>query len=855
MSTPVNTSAAILALSKVAWRLSISLSNLLLDAKPGHTALLDLAGEVRSLGNECYQIHLKLQEIANNTETGSPPPYDGDGRIWASLAIQIQETSQTIQELESFEKSFKAEEREDSSPVFQSAQLEKSENKIEEMENSVRRHSDNLRTTLLLIQTVLAHFVPSGVERTLGDDVAELVQMVKKLQRLSQTNRTWRHTQTEATLMQYAQEAIVKGTATKEQNLVPGPMVGASAGETIDTSDPPWTEVIVAIQKEQKEPESRDSIPKSVPRRMKSVIRSRGTNENPQPREMSDSDDDLDTDFAKSALSTGAQAFEARNWDEADSMLQEALNMLQQLPRRRREFCDIFDLHYMLAVCAYHIQDPADAEKALHGFISQSATSDQQKEYIYNAMHLLSQLYIRQGNVDRARIECEISLQARRRLLGKLSGASLESMALMAHIYVLLGNRARAKSCLAMIPEESREAVLRTVEGSLATDVEHLEFSSLLSRAVPRESEVAIDGAPSRLSTSTIDAPSDHHESDAASAMMRSPAAGPWRLRRSLASEDKTFEDSVSFLERSPPMTGTVDMRPPDGRERTQQHTPILGKVDPTGTSQCGPEIPKNKTLSRKEILNKVGCQPRDRTEEAVCKGDLAALATILSKKKGFWKSNLRKRGRPERVTALHFAALFGEIDMAQRLIEASFDVNEVPFGYSTRLTPLNFAIGARQVAMVSLLTANGAKPAHPDTWSTLAGQLLSRSWLMKTMSDSERDLIPSRITAIMDILLKCGWNIDAPISTTAGTMLHQAVSFWTGAYKWDLNLRAAVTSFLCERGASPFEVNGEGKTAYDLAAASEHHDLVRIFEACVRRKELLGTSAMPVELPGQIPW
>ncbi|KAI2483271.1 hypothetical protein Ptr902_05588 [Pyrenophora tritici-repentis] len=855
MSTPVNTSAAILALSKVAWRLSISLSNLISDAKPGHAALLNLTGEVGLLGNECYQIHLKLQEIANNTETGSPPPYDGDGRIWASLATQIHETSQTIQELESFEKGFRVEKREDSSLVSQPGQLGKNEDKIEEMENSVRRHSDNLRTTLLLIQTVLAHFVPSGVERTLRDDVAELVQMVKKLQRLSQTGPPWRHTQTEATLMQYAQEVIVKGTAAKEQSMVPDPMAGASTGEITETSDPPWTEVIVAIQKEQKEPESKDAIPKSVPRRMKTVMRSTGTNEDRQPREISDSDDDLDTDFVKSALSTGAQAFESGDWHEADSMLQEALSMLQQLPRQRREFCDVFDLHYKLAVCAYHILDPADAEKALHSLISQSATSDQHKEYIYDAMHLLSQLYIRRGNVDRARVECEKSLQARRRLLGKQSGASLESMALMAHIYVLLGKRARAKSCLAMIPEASRETVLRTVEDSLATDVEHLEFSSLLSRAVPTESEVAIDRTPSRLSTSTLDAPSDRHESDAGSVMTRSPAAGPWRLHRSLASKDKTFEDSMSFLERSPPMPGTVDMSPPDGRERTQQHSPILGKVDPTGTSQCGPEIPKSKTLSRKEILNKVGCQPRDRTEEAVCDGDLAALATILSKKKGFWKSSLRKRGRPERVTALHFAALFGEIDMAQRLIDAGFDVNEVPFGYSTRLTPLNFAIGARQVDMVSLLAAHGAKPAHPDTWSTLAGQLLSRSWLMKTMSDSERNLVPSRIIAIMDILLKCGWDIDTPISTTAGTMLHQAVSFWTGAYKWDLNLRAAVTSFLCERGASPFETNGEGKTPYDLAAASEHHDLIQIFEACVRRKELLGTSAMPVELPGQIPW
>ena len=280
-----------------------------------------------------------------------------------------------------------------------------------------------------------------------------------------------------------------------------------------------------------------------------------------------------------------------------------------------------------------------------------------------------------------------------------------------------------------------------------------------------------------------------------------------------------------------------------------------MRKADVTVASSSEPEYKgenKAKPLSRKEMLNKVGCQPRDRAEEAVCDGDYGALMTTLNKKKGFWRSNMRKRGRTERVTALHFAALFGEVDMARALIQAGFGVNEVPFGYSTTLTPLNFAIGARQVIMVDLLTMNGAVPASPDTWSTLAGQLMSRSWLMKTMSEAEKHLVPKRITEIMDILLHRGWDINAPITASGRTVLHQAVCFWTGAYKWDLSLRAAVTSFLCERGANPFQANSEGKTPYDIASASEHQDLMVIIEDHSRQKRLLGTPAMPVELPGQ---
>jgi hypothetical protein len=163
-----------------------------------------------------------------------------------------------------------------------------------------------------------------------------------------------------------------------------------------------------------------------------------------------------------------------------------------------------------------------------------------------------------------------------------------------------------------------------------------------------------------------------------------------------------------------------------------------------------------------------------------LCNGDHEAFMAILNKKKGFWRSSARKRSRPERV---RFTVLLGDVGTARALIQAGFGINEAPFGYSTNLTPLNFAIGAGQVAMVALLTGNEAVPADPDTWSTLAGQLLSRSWLMKTMSDADNHLVPTRIIGIMDILINRGWDISAPMATSGGTALHYTVSFWTGAY------------------------------------------------------------------------
>ena len=576
-----------------------------------------------------------------------------------------------------------------------------------------------------------------------------------------------------------------------------------------------------------------------------------------QDREATDavwdeSDDDLNTDLAKAATDTGTKAFEAQEWEEADSLLQEALRLLQQLSKQQRAFCDTFELQYKLAVCAYHTQEPVDAKEALVSLVQQPASSDKQRGYICDAAHLLSCLYIRIGQVDRARSVCEKTLQARRRLLGKRNDASLESTVLMAHIYVLLNNRARAKSCLAMIPEARKDAVLKIVEKTLGTKVERFDSSSLPTRSIFKGSSVAMKLLQGGLSATSLVLPMENRCYGPVSARISQlPATSLQQLYRSIPSNKTALEDLQSVT--------VTSLSSADGkREKTSEdYSENLGSPVAAAPSLGDPpeanETLKGKTLSRKEILYNIGCQPKDRIEEAVCDGNHPAIVSLLNKKRGFWRSKLRKRVRPERLTALHFAALFGEIDMARRLLDSDLKVNEVPYGYTTSLTPLKFAIGARQVDMVEFLIANGAKPIEPDSWSALAGQLMNRSWLKKTMSEAEKEHVPNRIIAILRILLKHGWDINKPFETSGGTVLHQAVAFWTGSYKWDLSLRAAVTSFLCERGADPFQANTEGKTPYDMASASGHQDLLRVLEQGSKKAELDGVPAEPAELLNEL--
>ena len=671
--------------------------------------------------------------------------------------------------------------------------------------------------------------------------------MVKKLQRSSEANPQPRSSHTEATLIQCACEIIVKGTTMYEASLAAESVAGGQRAAIRNTRVAEWLSILESISWDQRHSDPSDIVTNvtfyipgdeahTASTSATSAQRAVQVGEVVDPVE-DDFDDDLDADLAKAALDTGTKAFEAREWEEAESLLQEALRVLQQLPKQRRPFCDIFRLHYKLAVCSYYTQEPADAEEALVSLVQQSVSSDEQCEYIHDVAHLLSYLYIRMGQVDRARSECEKALHARRRLLGKHSDASLESMALLAHVYVLLNNRARAKSCLAMIPEARRDAVLNVVEESLGTKVEHLDSSSPLIRSTSEDSDPAVKRIQSRLSASSLALLMQNRcDGPVPATISQSPAANLLQSHQRVSSNKAGLEHLQSVTMTS--FSSVEEKLESRATEKERANEDYSTYPEAIGVAASSPddlpevvETYEGKSLSRKEILDRIGCRPRDGIEDAVCDGNHLAFANLLNSKKGFWRSKLRKRVRPERVTALHFAALFGEINMARRLLGSDFNINEVPYGYTTSLTPLKFAIGARQVNMVEFLIENGAKPSEPDSWSTLAGQLMNRSWLMKTMSEAEKEYVPNRMIAILRILLKHGWDVNAPLETSGGTVLHQAVTFWTGSYRWDLDVRAAMTSFLCEQGADPFQANTEGKTPYDMASASGHQDLLLVLD------------------------
>jgi len=182
-----------------------------------------------------------------------------------------------------------------------------------------------------------------------------------------------------------------------------------------------------------------------------------------------DSDDELGTDIAKEAMRAAKQAFDSQEWNEADSLLQETVTLIQDLPLKRRAICDIFDIQYMLAVCTYHMGEPAAAELALVNLIEQPPVSDQHRGAICEAGYFLSRTYISLGKLDLARSSCESSLKGRARLMGKEHESYYQSLALMARVFSLLDMSARARLYLALIPEAMRPGLVAATESMSPT--------------------------------------------------------------------------------------------------------------------------------------------------------------------------------------------------------------------------------------------------------------------------------------------------------------------------------------------------------------------------------------------------
>ena len=135
-----------------------------------------------------------------------------------------------------------------------------------------------------------------------------------------------------------------------------------------------------------------------------------------------DSDDEFLIDAITQSIASGRASFNERNYQEASDALKEAFNTVLELPIKQQGICNTTEIIYILAVCAFHLQDPASAKTALIGVIEAkvaASDNDARRKQVCEAGHLLAQTCTRLGELEIARVYCESALQGRRRLLGK----------------------------------------------------------------------------------------------------------------------------------------------------------------------------------------------------------------------------------------------------------------------------------------------------------------------------------------------------------------------------------------------------------------------------------------------------
>lgn len=167
------------------------------------------------------------------------------------------------------------------------------------------------------------------------------------------------------------------------------------------------------------------------------------------------------------------------------------------------------------------------------------------------------------------------------------------------------------------------------------------------------------------------------------------------------------------------------------------------------------------------------------------------------------------QEGQCQKVTGLHIAALFGDANLASKLIEAGADVNaeahvksfnRLSWKCNNPLTPLACAVLLRHQDTIRLLISKGAQFTTRNGTSVAAA--ITNKAFLKHDSFSLRETL--------ECLRFLGWDINSPLSTNGGTLLHQ----------YTLNSNASNTFMLIRCGASVVQKNGNGDIPLNMAIA-----------------------------------
>lgn len=659
---------------------------------------------------------------------------------------------------------------------------------------------------------------------------------------------------TDVDLVHYAKDVLMSGSTLYEASVADGSVHGGYGAASSNVRTAQWVGTVESPERIEHTSDASEG-----PSHATTLFTGDGRNssatkdssvEQKAPREREDlpgpedyeSDDDFNVDFFEAAMQAGGQAFDKQDWAEANSQLQDSLALLQHLSSRRRSASDIFPLHYKLAVCAYHTQEPGLAEKALRNIIEQLPDTDEQRRAVCEALHLLSQVYIRLGKLDLARKSCESALKGRQRLFGKAHDSYLMSLALMSRIYELLDMPARAKVPLSLIPESRRSEMLAATTPPWVPETSSEICTSPVERGASPVGQAAGGGCIDDRRTSSQDWESNLpiEPVNTAQLITSSPVhtqSSPELIGRIAALQlrpvNRSASDQVIHSQKSrssgaqapyqanaplsPSTDSTAGPALREGQSPPNRASPSgdLLRHDATVPAQVarsrvsGAKPPRPRPLdaaTRRRWLDKLKLKPITPLERLICQGQLyAAMSSIATPNK--LAVRLRVAVAEARPTALHYAALFGDVELGRVLLAHGFVTNSkayISYNYGFLLLPIHFALGARRVSMCKMLLQHEAKcrnvpceslwtekdfPLYNDRGSTL---YLEDDWLEATSCED-----PQEIIHMMQCLERFGWGELGIRGSESPRVLNLVVSL---PDKWK-SLRRPIVSSMLEKG------------------------------------------------------
>ncbi|QIW99802.1 hypothetical protein AMS68_005320 [Peltaster fructicola] len=665
-----------------AFAAGIALGKFINDVKYVDQTLGLLVTEVNALSSACELVGKRIKGIAEAMD-GVGPDSKNESPLWLQVRSQLQDCGQTVSALYEAVKDVGLEKKKNPfSQAWRQIQLNMKTKDIEESRNRIRSHTASLQLVLQAITLELSYLAPHKADQQLlvlleniRDIKQELSQMRHTSQEAGVSDTERHHDQMEDELIKYTDKIISSGETLYEGSIAGGSVIGPSAG--LDEKISSWVSRLQVLNSDTATTETEDydfqgsSVSGADLGTMTDITSDSGM----EARRSYDDDggmageedegDDLEIEMIKEAYTLGASEFKHKDYNKASVLLQEVLTMVEESPVRSGSMLNIRDLRWMLAVCAYHTDDFQAAEAALKEIVQIPPRDQADRVRLCDAGHILALASLKQNKLAEARQYCDSALQGRRRLLGKQDPACYESLALLARIFELQDNAARAAIYSRMIPEEQREKICGEFK-DLGTPVSPL--------VAEKKSETAEKELPPLPPGPPPYAPGSRSMSEPQSATSVSSTDAPpeqrWKFRPPIPTAAPAYEETPAATRQEesddedpvfPPesMQGNVsaiisgsNTFPPEKESAALQRTTTW--ADPSST---GPRPPAPRTQSA--TAGKPTINPRQETDK---------LAKIQTYKDEALRTERRygKRSAPARNAVQMFAGAVHDMDLRQ---------------------------------------------------------------------------------------------------------------------------------------------------------------------------------------------